>query len=148
MHAPLRGPGVTVDDVRAATAAVAVALEVVDSRIADWKLTLPDTVADNASSAAVVLGEWIPYTDELDLPSAQASLWLNGTEIASGAGTAVMGDPAAVAWLANALAPFGTEILPGQFVMSGSFTTAAFVHPGYAAAATISGLGTVALSFT
>ena len=60
-----------------------------------------------------------------------------------------MGDPAAaVAWLANALAPFGTKILPGQFVMSGSFTTAAFVRAGDHAAATISGLGTVSVRFT
>ena len=60
-----------------------------------------------------------------------------------------MGDPAAaVAWLANALAPFGTEIAPGQFVMSGSFTSATFVHPGYDASTTISGLGTVSLRFT
>jgi len=149
LRRPLSGPGVTVDDVRAATEAVAVALEIVDSRIADWALSLPDTVADNASSGAVVLGDWVPYSDGLDLVNAQASLVLNGTEIDSGAGSAVMGDPAvAVAWLANALAPFGTEILPGQFVMSGSFTTAAFVHPGDAPAATISGLGTVSLSFT
>ena len=106
------------------------------------------TVADNASSGAVVLGDWIPYGDGLDLANSQASLRLNGTEIDSGLGSAVMGDPAiAVAWLANALAPFGTEILPGEFVMSGSFTTAAFVHPGDHAAATIGGLGTVSLSF-
>lgn len=149
LRAPLRGPRVTVADVRAATEAVAVALEIVDSRIADWKLTLPDTVADNASSGAVVLGDWMPYSDALDLAGAQASLQLNGAEIDSGVGSAVMGDPAAaVAWLANALAPFGTEISPGQFIMSGSFTTAAFVHPGDTAAATISGLGTVSLSFT
>lgn len=149
LRAPLRGPGVTVDDVRAATEAVAVALEIVDSRIVDWQLTLADTVADNASSGAVVLGEWIPYGDGIDLPGAWASLSLNGTEIDSGVGTAVMGDPAAaVAWLANALAPVGTEILPGQFVMSGSFTSAAFVHPGDNAAATVGGLGTVSLSFT
>ena len=148
LRAPLRGPGVTVADVRAATEAVAVALEIVDSRIADWKLTLPDTVADNASSGAVVLGDWTPYGDALDLAGAQASLQLNEAEIDSGVGSAVMGDPAAaVAWLANALAPFGTEIAPGQFIMSGSFTTAAFVHPGDTATATISGLGTVSLSF-
>jgi 2-keto-4-pentenoate hydratase len=145
---PLRGPGVTPADVRAATEAVAVALEIVDSRIADWKLTLRDTVADNASSGAVVLGPWVPV-DGLDLPSARASLQLNGTEIDSGLGSAVLGDPAAaVAWLANALAPFGTDILPGQFIMSGSFTTAAFVHCGDTASATISGLGRVSLSFT
>ena len=149
LRKPLHGPGVTVDDVYAATAAVAPALEIVDSRIADWKLTLPDTIADNASSGAVVLGDWIPLHGEMDLPGARASLWLNGTEIDSGLGSAVMGDPAAaVAWLANTLASFGAEILPGQFIMSGSFATAAFVHPGDAAATAISGLGTVSLSFT
>lgn len=146
---PLRGPGVSAADVRAATEAVAVALEIVDSRIADWKLTLRDTVADNASSGAVVLGEWVAFTPDLELPSAAASLRINDTEIDSGLGSAVLGDPAAaVAWLANALAPFGTDILPGQFIMSGSFTTAAFVHPGDRASATITGLGTVSLDFT
>lgn len=149
LRKPLRGPGATIDDVRAATEAVAVALEVVDSRIADWKLTLCDTVADNASSGAVVLGDWVPYNEAVDLAAARASLQLNGIEVDSGLGSAVLGDPAAaVAWLANALAPFGTEILPGQFVMSGSFTTAAFVHPGDTASATISGLGSVSLTFT
>jgi 2-keto-4-pentenoate hydratase len=149
LREPLHGPGVTVDDVYAATEALAPALEIVDSRIADWKLTLPDTVADNASSGAVVLGDWVPYADGTDLPRARASLWLNGTEIDSGVGSAVMGDPAAaVAWLANALARFGTKILAGQFVMSGSFTSAAFVHSGDAAATTISGVGTVSMSVT
>jgi 2-keto-4-pentenoate hydratase len=149
LREPLRGPGVTVDDVHAVTEAVAPALEIVDSRIADWKLTLQDTIADNASSGAVVLGDWVPYDDGIDLPRARASLWLNGTEIDSGVGAAVMGGPvAAVAWLANALAPFGTEILPGQFIMSGSFTTAAFIHPGDDASAAISGLGSVSLSLT
>jgi len=148
LREPLRGPGVTAAEVRAATKAVAVALEVVDSRIADWKLTLPDTVADNASSGAVVLGQWHPFDSRTDLAAARASLSLNGVEIDTGVGAAVMGDPAeAVAWLANALAPFGTEILTDQFVMSGSFTSAAFVHAGYHAATTISGLGTVSLSF-
>lgn len=148
LRRPLRGPGVTVDDVRAATESIAVALEVVDSRIANWALTLPDTVADNASSGAVVLGDWVPYDGAVDLASRQASLWLNGTQVDAGVGSAVMGDPAvAVAWLANALAPFGTEILPGQFVMSGSFTSAAFVRSGDRAAATIAGLGTVSVSF-
>jgi 2-oxo-3-hexenedioate decarboxylase/2-keto-4-pentenoate hydratase len=146
LRSTLRGPGVTVGDVHRATEAVAVALEIVDSRIADWKLTLPDTVADNASSGAVVLGDWVPFNDDLDLAGARAGLRLNGTEIETGLGSAVLGDPAAaVAWLANALAPYGSEIRPGQFVMSGSFTSAAFIHPGCAAATTISGLGTVSL---
>ena len=148
LHAPLRGPHIGPDDVRAATAAVAVALEVVDSRIADWKLTLPDTVADNASSGAVVLGDWIPYAEALDLPQAVATLELNGEQIDTGTGSAVLGDPAvAVAWLANALAAYGTELEAGQFVMSGSFTSAAFVHVTDVARATVSGLGAVSLAF-
>ncbi|QZT60691.1 2-keto-4-pentenoate hydratase [Mycolicibacterium austroafricanum] len=146
---PLRGPGITVQQVRAATGAVAAALEIVDSRIADWKLTLCDTVADNASSGAVVLGPWLPFTDDVELASARASLCLNGTEIDTGLGSAVLGDPAAaVAWLANALAPFGVALQPGQFVMSASFTTAAFVEPGDDASAAVSGLGTVSVTFT
>jgi 2-oxo-3-hexenedioate decarboxylase/2-keto-4-pentenoate hydratase len=144
----LRGPGVDVEQVRAATRAVAVALEVVDSRIADWKLTLCDTVADNASSGAVVLGDWIEFTDGIDLAALRASLWLNGEQVESGLGSAVLGDPAAaVAWLANSLAAFGTDIEAGQLVMSGSFTAAAFVNAGDLAAATISGLGAVSLQF-
>lgn len=149
LHAPLRGPHIGPADVRAATEAVAVALEVVDSRIADWKLTLPDTVADNASSGAVVLGDWIPYTEALNLPEAVATLELGGELIDTGKGSAVLGDPAvAVAWLANALADYGTGLEAGQVVMSGSFTSAAFVHTRDTARATISGLGAVSLSFT
>ncbi|AYE93615.1 2-keto-4-pentenoate hydratase [Mycobacterium paragordonae] len=146
---PLRGPGVTVADVYAATHSVAAALEIVDSRIADWQLTLVDTVADNASSGAVAIGEWFPCTGDLCLPQVVASLVLNGTEIGRGTGDAVMGDPAAaVAWLANALAEFDTELAAGQFVMSGSFTTAAFVTRGDVATATIDTLGTLSLTFT
>jgi 2-oxo-3-hexenedioate decarboxylase/2-keto-4-pentenoate hydratase len=148
LRAPLCGPGVTVDDVCAATAAIAVALEIVDSRILDWKLTLRDTVADNASSGAVVVGPWLPYSDDIDLTSARASLCINGTEVDSGLGSAVLGEPAAaVAWLANALSEYGTQVLPDQFIMSGSFTAATFVHPGDVVSAAIGGLGTASLTF-
>ncbi len=148
LRAPLRGPGVTVDDVMAATEAVAPALEIVDSRIADWRITLADTIADNASSAAVVLGEWVPIRDLPPLPETTATLVVNDTVVGTGEGTAVMGDPAAaVAWLANALARYGTAIEPGQFVMSGSYTTASFVVAGDHASAVISGLGAVTVSF-
>jgi len=149
LHSTLRGPGITAADVYAATRAVAVSLEIVDSRIADWKLTLPDTVADNASSGAVILGDWIPHSDAPDLPQTLATLTLNGVDIDTGYGSAVMGDPAvAVAWLANALAEYDDELTAGQFVMSGSYTTAAFVEAGDVVTTTISGLGTVSLTFT
>lgn len=148
MRAPLRGPGVTVDDVMAATEAVAPALEIVDSRIADWRITLADTIADNASSGAVVFGDWVPIRDVPPLSETTATLVVNDTMVATGAGTAVMGDPAAaVAWLATALARYGTVIEPGQFVISGSYTTASFVVAGDHAAAVISGLGAVTVSF-
>ena len=106
LRAPLRGPGVSVEDVMAATEAVAPALEIVDSRIADWRITLADTIADNASSAAVVLGEWVPIRDVAPLPETTATLAVNDTVVGTGEGTAVLGDPAAaVAWLANATRP-------------------------------------------
>jgi 2-keto-4-pentenoate hydratase len=149
LRAPLRGPGVTVGDVMAATEAVAPALEIVDSRIADWKITLADTIADNASSGAAVLGGWIPITDVPPLPETTATLVVNDTLVGTGQRTAVMGDPAAaVAWLANALAGYGTAIEAGQFVMSGSYTTASFVVPGDRAFAAVTGIGVVSVSFS
>lgn len=148
MRAPLRGPGVTAQDVMAATQAVAPALEIVDSRIADWRITLADTIADNASSAAVALGQWVPISQAPSLPDTTATLVVNDTTVGTGQGTAVMGDPAAaVAWLANTLAHYDTAINAGQFVMSGSYTTAAFVAAGDAASAAISDLGTVSVTF-
>lgn len=148
LHSPLRGPGVTVADVLAATEALAPALEIVDSRIVDWRITLEDTIADNASSAAVVLGEWVPLDDAPSPAKLCAALQINGVVTHIGSGRAVMNDPViAVAWLANALAPFGTTIEAGQFVMSGSFTAADFVHPGDRAAAHMPGFGAAHVTF-
>jgi len=148
MRDPLRGPGVTVADVMAATEAVAPALEIVDSRIVDWRITLADTIADNASSGAVVLGDWVPLHQAPSLPDTTATLFVNDTTVTTGPGTAVMGDPAAaVAWLANALAKYDTTIAAGEFVMSGSYTTASFVVAGDRAAATVSGIGSVSVVF-
>ncbi|MDF3285188.1 MULTISPECIES: fumarylacetoacetate hydrolase family protein [unclassified Gordonia (in: high G+C Gram-positive bacteria)] len=148
LHRPLRGPGVTVADVIEATDAVAAALEIVDSRVSDWRITLPDTVADNASSGAVALGPWVPIGQAPDLDEVAASLMINGDIVDSGIATAVLGHPAeAVAWLANALADYDTGIDAGQFVMSGSITSAVFVHTGDTAAADLTGLGRVAVTF-
>ncbi|MET9203133.1 fumarylacetoacetate hydrolase family protein [Gordonia sp. NPDC003585] len=149
LNRPLQGPGVSVADVLDATDAVAAALEIVDSRITDWRITLCDTIADNASSAAVVLGPWVPINDAPDLDDISASLHVNGRQVDNGVATAVLGHPAeAVAWLANALAAFDTGLQAGEFVMSGSITAAVFVHAGDAAAADLSGLGRVSIDFT
>lgn len=149
LHTPVRGPAVTAADVLAATEAIAPALEIVDSRIVDWRITLPDTIADNASSGAVVLGDWIPLACAPALADIAAVLEINGLRAQTGTGRAVMGDPAeAVAWLANALSAFDTTIEAGQLVMSGSFTSADFVHGGDRVIAHLTGVGAVSVIFT
>jgi 2-keto-4-pentenoate hydratase len=145
----LRGPGITADDVRAATDAVAPSIEIVDSRIADWRITLPDTIADNASAAATVLSGWVPIGSAPALPGVAVELLVNGDVVSTGAGDAVLGDPAlAVAWLANALAAFDVTIEAGHLVMPGSCTSAPLVAPGDRVEARFAGLGHVSVTFT
>ena len=145
---PLRGPGVTVEDVLAATDAVAPALEIVDSRIRDWRITLVDTVADNASSAGLVCGPWSPLTDVPDLASLLVDLVVDGERVASGSGTEVLGHPAAaVAWLANTLSAYGTSLEPGHLVLPGAMTAAPFVTAGQKAEARFTALGPVSVTF-
>ncbi len=147
---PLRGPDVTVADVMAATDEVCASLEIVDSRIADWKITLVDTIADNASSAGMVLGsDWVPIADATNLPDIAVELFVNGELVDSGLGSAVLGHPAeAVAWLANTLAPLGVGLEAGQIILPGSCTSAPFIEPGDSVEARFSGLGTVSIDFT
>jgi 2-oxo-3-hexenedioate decarboxylase/2-keto-4-pentenoate hydratase len=148
LHDRLQGAGTTIEQVLAATESVAPALEIIDSRIADWKITLTDTIADNASSAGVVLGQWSPLTPELDLRDVTADLSINGEPVASGQGSAVLGHPAAsVAWMANKLAEFDLELEPGHIVMPGSCTKAFDVRAGDKVSAVYSGLGSVGAVF-
>ncbi|MGW2051712.1 2-keto-4-pentenoate hydratase [Streptomyces sp. NPDC001858] len=145
---PLRGPGVTVEDVLDATEAVAPALEIVDSRIRDWRITLVDTVADNASSAGLVCGPWTPLGEAPDLAAVTAELLIDDLSVAVGTGKEVLGHPAAaVAWLAGALAAFGTGLEPGHLVLPGTMTGAPFVTAGSRVEARFSGLGSVSVTF-
>ncbi|MFI6376124.1 2-keto-4-pentenoate hydratase [Streptomyces sp. NPDC050546] len=145
---PLRGPGVTVADVLAATEAVAPALEIVDSRIRDWRITLADTVADNASSAGLVVGAWTPLGEVPDLPAVQVDLLVDGERVASGSGREVLGHPAAaVAWLADTLYAFDSALEAGHVILPGAMTTAPFVTAGQKVEARFSGLGPVTVSF-
>jgi 2-keto-4-pentenoate hydratase len=142
------GPGVNMADVLRATAGVMPALEIVDSRIRDWKIKLVDTVADNASSARFVLGSrMLPATD-FDLRLIGSCLEKNGAVMSSAAGVAVWGHPAAsVAWLVNKLAEFGAALEEGDIVLSGAFTAAVDVGPGDVVQAHFDRLGSVAVKF-
>jgi len=127
----LEGPGVTLADVIRCSEGVIPALEVIDSRIMDWKIKLPDTVADNASSARIVLGGKITPVLGLDLRTVGMVLEKNGEIAATAAGAAVLGHPAqAVAWLANKLATYRIPLAKGEVILSGSLTAAVPVAAG------------------
>src|SRR3989454_4576535 len=117
----VRGPGITAEQVLAATRGVSAALELVDSRITNWRITLVDTIADNASSGRMIVSESVVPVERLDLATVSTELTRNGELVGTGTGAAVLGHPAfAVAWLANKLAEFGGTLLAGQGVLSGS----------------------------
>lgn len=148
LHADLQGPGVTDDDVRAATASVQPAIEIVDSRIADWRITLADTVADNASSGAFVLGGSPFPVEELQPESAEVSLARDGEVVETGRADLVLGDPIrAVTWLANALAAYGAELSAGEIVLSGACTRMVDAAPGDVFRADFGRFGTLDLEF-
>jgi 2-keto-4-pentenoate hydratase len=145
---PLRGPGVTREHVLAATAAVLPSFEVIDSRIADWRIGLVDTVADVASSARFVLGPDRVAPGTLDLASIEVIVTRNGAPVASGQGSAVLGDPAiAVAWAANTLGALGETLEAGHVILPGAVHASVPAFAGDAFEATFSGLGSVRATF-
>jgi 2-keto-4-pentenoate hydratase len=155
----LPGAGCTEADVLAATEYVVPSLELIDSRITDWRIKLADTIADNASSAGVILGAERKTPAELaaagvDLADIEAVLYsgdpsdLEGTEIARGNTSAVLGNPTAcVAWLARKVADFGVKLEAGHLILPGSCTRAIDALPGTAFRAEFAGLGTVTALF-
>ena len=121
----------TPTDVLRATAGVCAAIEIIDSRIRDWKIKIQDTIADNASSGAFVLGARMVSAHDIDLRHVGFVLSKNGQTVATGAGAAVLGSPAqSVAWLANRLCTFGIRLDPGEIILSGSAVAAVPVKPG------------------
>ncbi|HPE61268.1 MAG TPA: 2-oxo-3-hexenedioate decarboxylase [Thiolinea sp.] len=146
---PLRGPGCTVAHVLAATEAVLPAVEVIDSRYRDFKFDLKSVVADNASSARFVTGGNIRRADEVDMKTLGVVMEINGEVVATGAGAAVLGHPAAsVAMLANMLAERGEEIPAGTFIMTGGITAAVGVKAGDSVCVRYQDLGSVSMRFT
>ncbi len=148
LGADLPGEGCTEEDVLNATEAVAPSIELIDSRIEDWKISLPDTIADNASSAGFVLGTGRVRPSEIDIRAIDATLWRNEEQVAKGRSDAVLGNPVtAVAWLAGKVAGFGVRLKAGHVVLPGSCTRAIDARPGDAFRAEFTGLGEVTLTF-
>ncbi|MCL6632549.1 MAG: fumarylacetoacetate hydrolase family protein [Alicyclobacillus herbarius] len=144
LKADLDGQNLTVQDVLAATDYVVPAIEVIDSRIADWKIQLADTIADNASSGCFVLGDTATPVTGVNLATVGGILRVDGEVVQTGAGAAVLGHPAqSVAWLANTLAALGTTMRAGDVVLSGAISAAVPVRPGQRVSVSFGRLGTV-----
>lgn len=119
----LRGDNITPEQVLDATEACALGVEIVDSRIADWKIKLVDTIADNASYGGFTLGPWDKALPGQDLAALAMRILHNGELAAEGLGSAALGNPAkSTAWLANKLLQFGISLEPGDVVISGGVT--------------------------
>jgi 2-keto-4-pentenoate hydratase len=148
LGADLPGAGCTEDDVLAATEALVPSIELIDTRITDWKIALCDTIADNASSAGFVLGEGRVSPTDVDVKTIEAVLTRNGEVVAEGRSDAVLGNPVtAVAWLSRKVESFGVRLRKGDVVLPGSCTRAIDARAGDAFVADFTGLGSVRLSF-
>lgn len=144
----LPGADCTEDDVLDATDAFVPAIELIDTRITDWKIALCDTIADNASSAGFVLGKERVSPKDIDITAIDAVLTRNGEVVAKGRSDAVLGNPVtAVAWLSRKVESFGVRLRKGDIVLPGSCTRAIDVRPGDNFVAEFAGLGSVRLSF-
>ncbi|MBN9621477.1 MAG: fumarylacetoacetate hydrolase family protein [Actinobacteria bacterium] len=148
METDLQGPGVSSADALRAVAGALPALEIIDSRVADWKIKLPDTIADNASSARVVCGGRLTPIADLDLRTIGMVLSVDGAVAATGAGAAVLGNPIrCVAWLANKLGEFGVPLRAGDLVLAGALHAAVGVAAGTSVQAEFAELGSVTTRF-
>jgi 2-keto-4-pentenoate hydratase len=148
LKADLSGGKVTREDVIANTDYVVAAFEIVDSRVADWKIKLPDTVADNASSGRYVLGSKKLKLSEIEPKDVTMKLYKGDKLIGEGSGAAVLGDPCiAVAWLANRLWDFGVTLKAGEVILSGAFSAAPAAAKGEKFTAEFSSFGKVEAEF-
>jgi 2-oxo-3-hexenedioate decarboxylase len=146
MRERLAGPGVTAAQALGAVDRVYAGAEVIDSRYRDFRFTLPDVVADNASSGAFVLGPVALRPEQLDLTLEAVLVEADGRVVDSATGAAVQGNPAeALALAANDLAQRGLAIEAGQLVLTGGMTDAVFVPPGARVCFHFTNLGSIHL---
>ncbi|MFL6561993.1 MAG: 2-keto-4-pentenoate hydratase [Bacillus sp. (in: firmicutes)] len=144
----LRGPNLTALDVLQATDYVVPALEIVDSRIKDWKIKLPDTIADNASSGFYVLGGKPAKMEDINLELIGMVFTKNGELVNTGVGAAALGNPATcVAWLGNKLAEFDIPLRAGEVILSGALSAAVEAKKGDTFTARFAHIGQVSVRF-
>lgn len=145
---PPDGEEITLDVVREAVEVALPALEIVDSRIADWAIGFTDTVADNASSGLFVVGTDGRALEELEPRDVTMSLTINGEERSAGNGAACLGDPLeALRWLAVQAHRFGDPLRAGHLVLSGALGPFVPFVPGDRVVATISGFAPLSVTF-
>src|ERR1700733_9627045 len=149
LGSPLAGPDVSVLDARRAIAGMVAAVEIVDSRFADWRIKLADTVADLASNGAVAVSSRLVPLEGLDTRLVGMTLTRNGELVDTGAGAAALGDPlAVVAWLANTLGAVDIALEPGHLVMTGALHAAVPMNAGDVFRADFDRLGPVTVRVT
>lgn len=135
--------------IREAVSYAAPAIEIVDSRIADWDLTIADTVADNASSGLFVLGPGRVTLDDFEPKDVTMRMYADDELVSEGTGSACLGDPLnALTWLALTAAAYGNPLRAGQIVLSGALGPMVAAPPGTRIRADISALGEVSTAFS
>lgn len=145
---PLKGPGVTAEQVLDAIATAHPCFEIVDSRIRDWKIAIQDTIADNASSGLFILGEGVS-PQGIDFVNVPMVVTKNGKELSRGLGSAALGSPLnCVAWLANTLGAYGIGLEAGEIILSGSLVPLEPVTKGDRMHVSIAGIGETEVVFT
>ena len=145
----LVGDVIAEDAVHEAVDYAVAALEIVDSRIADWDLTIADTVADNASSGLFVLGSRRLALDEFEPSAVTMQMYADNVLVSQGAGTACLGDPLrALTWLARTAATYGNPLRAGQIILSGALGPMVATPPGIRIRAEIPPLGRVSATFS
>lgn len=148
LGADLPHPDTTTAEVMRAVDFVVPAIEIVDSRIRDWKIGIVDTVADNASSGLYVLGSRPVSLRDFDPLLCGMVMERRGEPVTTGAGRACLGSPvSSAAWLARTMAAAGRPLTTGDVILSGALGPMVAVAPGDVVEARISGLGSVTAAF-
>jgi 2-oxo-3-hexenedioate decarboxylase len=138
---PLAGQ-VTGAEALAAVEAIAPALEVIDSRYKDFKFTLPEVIADNASSSGFVVGGW--HSPAQDFRNLGLVMSIDGRLVQAGSTAALLGDPLrSLVAAARVSAAAGEPLQAGWIVLAGGATPAEWIHPGQHISMRMQGLGSV-----